>query len=375
MLMINSYELKMNILEIVLIITLFSALFVPSIFTRTVISIFLLIYTLITVLIIKKKDKAVTYKRQVIIQMLGFGIIYIIVYYMLGIYFGFYKNYAKLELSRITTYVIPFTIIIISSEILRYQLINQKSEMSKLLTFISMVLIDIAIYWQIYDISKLEDFFTLVGLIGFASVSCNLLYNYISVRFGYKPLIIYRLITIVSLYVIPIVPDVYTFLRATLRIIYPYIIYLALDYMYSKEKKVTTYVSKAKKIANTVIMCIVSTFIVMLVSCKFYIGIISVASGSMTGAINKGDAVVFIKHTNQRINEGDVIIFEKDNVTFVHRVTNIVDNNNEVRYYTKGDANQIEDEGYITNNNIIGITKFRIRYIGYPTIWIREVFS
>mgnify|MGYP003305586767 CR=1 FL=1 len=52
-----------------------------------------------------------------------------------------------------------------------------------------------------------------------------------------KPIIIYKLITLLYSYIIPIIPDVLVFFRSILRMIYPYIIYLVLEYSYSKETK------------------------------------------------------------------------------------------------------------------------------------------
>jgi signal peptidase len=96
----------------------------------------------------------------------------------------------------------------------------------------------------------------------------------------------------------------------------------------------------------------------------------------MTGAINKGDAVFFERYNAQeKIEIGRVIIFNQDNIRIVHRVVDIKNVNGETRYITKGDANQDNDNGYITNEDIIGICKFRIAYIGYPSIWIRDIFS
>lgn len=59
----------------------------------------------------------------------------------------------------------------------------------------------------------------------------------------------------------------------------------------------------------------------------------------------------------------------------VHRVINVQQVNGEYGYYTKGDANKQADQGYRTDNQIIGISKFRIIYIGYPTIWLRDIFT
>ena len=42
---------------------------------------------------------------------------------------------------------------------------------------------------------------------------------------GDKPIIIYRLMTVLYVYLIPIIPDVLVFFRAILRMLYPYIIY------------------------------------------------------------------------------------------------------------------------------------------------------
>ena len=47
----------------------------------------------------------------------------------------------------------------------------------------------------------------------------------------------------------------------------------------------------------------------------------------------------------------------------------------EIRYYTKGDVNMQEDEGYRTRNDVIGKVKVRIPYIGYLTLWVNDIFE
>ena len=76
-----------------------------------------------------------------------------------------------------------------------------------------MVLIDLLIYTEVYDLAKLDDFLTILGFVFFASLSCNLLYNYIANRNGVRGIIIFRLITVLFVYIIPIVPDVFIFLE------------------------------------------------------------------------------------------------------------------------------------------------------------------
>ena len=95
----------------------------------------------------------------------------------------------------------------------------------------------------------------------------------------------------------------------------------------------------------------------------------------MTGAINKGDAVIFEKYNSQNIKEGQVIIFDYNGIKTIHRVEEIKKVNNINRYYTKGDANKNRDEGYITDEKVYGLVKLKVKYIGYPTLWIRKLFS
>lgn len=368
-------KLKIYILEFLLLVILFLTLFEPNIVSKLTLSIILLICMLVIRFLLKKRQMISVSSKQVIILMIGFALIYLALFYILGIHFGFYSSSVKFSLWSIIRYIIPLTIIVISSEIIRFILLSQKVKSKGIITFIIMVLVDIIIYSGVYNIGELDDFLALLGFITFASISCNLLYNYISVRFGYKPIIAYRLLTILYMYFIPIVPDIYIFFRSIARMIYPYIIYIVLEYTYSKGNTVSSYNESKKRILSTTILVIIITLLAMLISCKFHYGILVVGSGSMTGTINKGDAVVFESAKNIKIHEGDVIIFKKDKLQIVHRVVDIKLVNGEYRYYTKGDANQKMDDEYVTKNNIIGVSRLKIKYIGYPTIWLKDMFD
>ena len=59
----------------------------------------------------------------------------------------------------------------------------------------------------------------------------------------------------------------------------------------------------------------------------------------------------------------------------IHRVVEIKNINGEVRYFTKGDANKSYDGGYRTEADINGLVKLKIKYIGWPTLWLRRLFN
>lgn len=368
-------KLKIYILEIILLTILILALFVSNIFSRLTLSLILGIYSIIVVLLVKKKKVSSIHKKEVTILMIVFAIIYLMLFYLMGLYFGYYKSPTKFSLYTIKTFIIPSTIIIISSEYIRKTFISQKGKLSIALMFISMILIDLIVYTSVYNLKELDDFLAVIGFILFASIACNLLYNYIVIRFDNKGVIIYRLITILYVYILPIIPDVYIFVRSFLRMLYPFIIYIIIEYTYAKTSFTIAYKDKKKNTITNSIILIISALIIMLVSCQFRYSILVIGSGSMTGAIDKGDIVLYESYHKQKINKEEIIVFSKENTKTVHRVVDIKKINNHYRYYTKGDANQKEDEGYVTNEDILGVVKFKIKYIGYPTIWLRDIFE
>ena len=368
-------KLKIYIIEIVLIIALCLAFFVSKIFNKTILALFLAGMAILTRLLVRKKKSISIYSKQVIWLMAGFGVIYLFVFYLMGIYFGYYKSPTPFGIKTIINYIIPFTVIIISSEYIRWKIIVQESKSSKILLTISMILVDLVIYAGVYNVFVLDDMLTVVGFILFASIACNLLYNYITYRFGSKGVIVYRLMTILYVYFAPYVPDIYIFFRSFLRMLYPYIIYLVLEYTYSKTNFATAYKDKRKNAISTFIVVVILSLLIGLISCRFEYGVLVIGSNSMQGSIDIGDAVIYKQYHNELLEEGDVIIFNKDDLKVVHRVVGIEDINGEIRYYTKGDANDRMDDWYVLSENIVGKSLFKIKYIGYPTLWLRDIFS
>ena len=377
-------QVKVYLLELLLIAILFFALFASSIFNRTILSIVMIFFTFFVYRMLKKKGIHSIFKKQVFILMIVFAFLYLGAFYLFGLLSGFEKAKFILSFNTIRTFIIPLSIIIVTSELIRVKLLAQdikfdfygkKLNISAFFTYVAMVLVDLVIYTGVYDLSNLDDFLTALGFVLFASLSCNLLYNYITVRFGSNGIIAYRLITVLFMFIIPFTPDIYVFFRSFLRMIYPYIIYLVLEWSYSKSNFAVAYKDKRRSIIETSVVIVVISLIIMLVSCKFTYGIIVVGSRSMTGSIDIGDAVLYKAYKGEDISVNDVVIFEKNGVRIVHRVVDIQDFNGVVRYFTKGDANPKVDDDYITKKDIVGKVQFKIKYLGYPTLWVRALFE
>ena len=99
--------------------------------------------------------------------------------------------------------------------------------------------------------------------------------------------------------------------------------------------------------------------------------IYTIATGSMVPNINVYDAVINMRIDNPNdLKVGDVITFRSSslstpNMTITHRIKAITkDDNGNICFVTKGDANPIEDEACAKFSNVIGKVIIRIPGLG-----------
>jgi signal peptidase len=113
----------------------------------------------------------------------------------------------------------------------------------------------------------------------------------------------------------------------------------------------------------------------MLISCQFRFGAVVIASPSMTGEINKGDTIIYESYEHcEGADVGDVIVFEKNpGKRVVHRIVEETVVDGELRYITKGDANEDIDAGYVTDAQIVGKVRLKLLYVGYLSLWLYEI--
>ena len=370
-------EKRIYLLELIIIAILLIALLANRlIVSKIIIAIILLIYAIIVKKIISSSQNLSIYQKEVLKYMTLFAIGYVVLFYVLGIYTGFYKSVYQFNFYTILHQIIPIAVIIVSSEIIRKEFISNDSKLSIALVYLFGILVDLTIYININIFSSLDSFLEVFGTTFFASLVSNILFINICKRYGTMPNIVYRLITILYMYIIPITPDVYIYFRAFCRMLYPIIIYYLIDNSYGKKKEISLKRNNKNKIVIGVTTTILMVLLIMLISCKFKYGLIVVGSSSMEKSISKGDAVVFdTKVDINDIKEGQIIIFEKNDIKIIHRAIKIEEINNQVRIYTKGDNNVQEDSGFVTKNELKGKVNFKIYKIGLPTIWLNDLFK
>ncbi len=365
------YSLSFSLFAILL-----SLLFIPGGIARYVCAAFLAAMTIAICLLISKRSILSINKREVLLLLAVIGFLYLTAYYLTGTVYGFYSNPYFFTLGTIPTHILPITVIIITTEITRRVLLAQKNTLVSILTYLSAVMAEVLSLSSTAGVNTFNQFMDLVGIIILPALTSNILYCYTSAKYGAMPVLVYRLIRTLHIYLIPVSSLVPQSMLAFVELFLPLAILAFMRMLY--ESKGRKKIARPTWLKNTVtaLAVFLMILVVMLISCQFEYALVVVGSESMTGEINKGDAVIYEDYdANEDVNEGDVLIFNKEGVQTIHRVSRLEYVNGQKRYYTKGDANTHLDSGYITDSDIIGIAKFKIAYIGYPTIWVRAIFE
>ncbi len=374
-------EKRLIIIELILILLFLLNIFVINIFNEYLLFIILtIINILIYFLMGYEKDKNI-YKKNLIFFITFYLIAFITMMYGIGLILGYTKSPFKTNIISIIKNVFPIILVICSSEMLRYQ-ISRKGEKNNfifVLTIILFIIIDIVLNVKLYDLTKLEDVLKLSTVIILPSIFKNWMLTAFAYKYGLVQNIIYRLILELYPYILPITPDLGIYLESVLLMIFPVLLKRNIYFRFDKDKKIDLKDKKYSKRILTSILIVLITLTIALNSNLFRYWMAVIGSGSMEPTINIGDTVIvdksYQKHL-EKLKNGDILVFKNGQKIYVHRIINI--DNIEENYYikTKGDRKeQIEDSWIVTNKDIIGVVKFKIKYIGYPTVWLSRILE
>ena len=307
-----------------------------------------------------EKDRP-EYTKDVIFEIMIFLVIFFVLFYLSGLVIGFAQtNY--LNWYGLKTFVFPLLFSIILREILRYMMLK-KSEGSSLLlvtTIIMFVFLDItdAIYYNEFNTGYNSFIFFALSLL--PAISNNVVCTLISKRCGYKPVIVYMLVIKLYSYLLPLVPNPNEYILSIINFMLPIFLYYKVQGYFGKreDKEIERNYKKGK------------------ISALILPAVLAIASGSMSPKIEKGDIVVIEKleaNETDKLKVGDVIAFEHRGVVVVHRLIDIKKIKGESYFYTKGDANDNEDNYSISRDEIVGKIELRIPFVGLPTVWLNEM--
>ena len=309
-------------------------------------------------------------------------IIYIIVYFLLGLVFGFEKTPYSKELFNILKNIWSFGGLIFFQEFIREALI--KNEKKKAYNFILMTILFMLINLNFSNITEhftdLKEIFIYSSTTLIPSILESALATYLIYIGGAKFSIMYRLFVTLPPFIVPIIPNLDWFATAIVGVVLPLAVYIYMNYVHVNRSERLS--KRERRKYNPVIYVPVFVFIGLLAG--FVMGLfkyqpIAVLSGSMSPTFNRGDAVVVNKLTTAEKNElkkGDIIQFVSGTKYVVHRIVDITnDNYGNKLFITKGDHNNTIDSTKVALEDVKGKVSFVIPLIGYPSVWLSGAIS
>lgn len=319
-------------------------------------------------------------KKEVIQYILIAVIIYILTYMISGLFITFGNNPYFTTVKGFLINLWMFGTVIISKEYIRYRLINNVYENDKkeIAILVSLIYIIIEIELNKYINTKITLLFALKDICQnlIPLIAKNVLYSYISMKSDWKLASIYELFTKLYLWLSPILPNAPWIMVAIIETTIPTILFFYIRYANSKNSEIKS----RQEIENVNPKNSIPLVVLVILAIWFTIGVfpvkpIAVASGSMEKELYVGDVVIVKKCNANDIVNGDIIQYQMKGYTVIHRVIEKKQKNGEYYFTTKGDNNPSEDKESVKENQVLGKVIFKVKYLGYPAIWLNIIQS
>lgn len=195
---------------------------------------------------------------------------------------------------------------------------------------------------------------------------------------GHLLIYAYRLPIALATVLLPIFPNVDWFFSAMLEVLVSLILFVFINYEHTiKINRLTRWQKKKINPKNSVIIIMVVIFFVVFVAGLLPYRPVAVMSNSMVPEFARGYVVVtkkIKKDDIQNIKVGDILEYQLDESVVIHRIIDIEEEKGSLIFTTQGDNNDSPDIKKVEQNQIIGIVKFKIPYVGYPSVWFSEFF-
>ena len=319
-------------------------------------------------------------KKEVIQYILIAVIVYILTYMISGLFITFGNNPYFTTVKGFLINLWMFGTVIISKEYIRYRLINNVYENDKkeIAILVSLIYIIIEIGLNKYINTKITLLFALKDICQnlIPLIAKNVLYSYISMKSDWKPASIYELFTKLYLWLSPILPNAPWIIVAIIETTIPTILFFYIRYANSKNSEIKS----RQEIENVNPKNSIPLVVLVILVIWFTIGVfpvkpIAVASGSMEKELYIGDVVIVKKCNANDIVNGDIIQYQMKGYTVIHRVIEKKQKNGEYYFTTKGDNNPSEDKESVKEDQVLGKVIFKVKYLGYPSIWLNIIQS
>lgn len=316
-------------------------------------------------------------KQEKIKTTLIIVIIYYTVYFLFGLLIGFRSNPYSLKFSILMQNIIFILGMSLLQEYIRAKLVNNyKKASAYIIITIIFIIINIDFQTFISVLSNNELTFRYVCGTVLPAIATSALCTYLAKIGGYQLIYAYIIPTKLNDIITPVQPDLDWFIST----IFSFILIITLLFYNNYEHVIKTTRMTRRELKRENPNKILPTIILLILLVSFIAGIlpykpVAIMSNSMLPTFARGDVAIIQKINGkyENIKVGDIVEFRTEHGTIIHRVVKIEkDENGKFLFTTKGDMNLTNDAMVVNQENVQGIARFFVKYLGYPSVWFAE---
>lgn len=317
-------------------------------------------------------------KKEKIKTTLIIVIIYYILYFLLGLVFGYERSpYSRKFLTMLKNlfYVVGAVAL---QDYVRVKVINnERKKLNYVIFTIIFILIrlDYSEGWNVLRYG--ESIFEYISSVIIPEVAKGCVCSYLAISGGTLLVYAYSIPVALMQVLLPIFPDLDWFLTSVFDVLISLILFLYNNYEHTiktnrltrKQKKK---ISPVKNIPQIILLLFVVSFIAGFLPSKP----IAIMSYSMVPTFSRGAMVISTNVQEKDLHKlqiGDILHYKARNGEVIHRIVDIKkDKDGKLMFQTQGDNNNSPDDNWVEPEQVIGRVKYYIPYIGYPSVWFSE---
>lgn len=299
-----------------------------------------------------------------------------IICFALGLLLGYTHSSFPKTASELFGIFLPTALVVVETEILRHVIFRpycrHKTNVAIFTTIT--VIMNILLVLSATSFVSFEATYITLCTAFLPIIATELLCSYLCLNAGLQPALIYKLIARLYPFVLPFLPNLGHFLYAVVALMLPALIFLLTRNLLLGNLKNQGRIKRRNRVIVAVPIVIAFVVVISLVSGIFKYQIIAIASDSMIPTFERGDAVILEKCPAVDIKEDDILIFKHEGIVITHRVVHTRKNGNSRQFITRGDHNENEDPFVVEESQVVGRVLIINKFIGFPTVWLNELF-